>query len=112
MLSVCLCVCMFPCVRHRTWLPTASPPTFLLAFYLPALASSPCLCPASVPLPWPLPLRLPACLCPLPQGDAVGTFYDPMIAKLVTHGPDRATALAALVEALKQTQVRGIFNMC
>eukprot|EP00198_Chlamydomonas_reinhardtii_P008777 XP_001698114.1 methylcrotonoyl-CoA carboxylase alpha subunit [Chlamydomonas reinhardtii] len=42
------------------------------------------------------------------EGDAVGTFYDPMIAKLVTHGPDRATALAALVEALKQTQVAGL----
>ncbi|KAG2445199.1 hypothetical protein HYH02_008667 [Chlamydomonas schloesseri] len=42
------------------------------------------------------------------EGDAVGTFYDPMIAKLVTHGPDRATALAALVQALKQTQVAGL----
>ncbi|KAG2439506.1 hypothetical protein HXX76_004860 [Chlamydomonas incerta] len=42
------------------------------------------------------------------EGDTVGTFYDPMIAKLVTHGPDRATALAALVAALRQTQVAGL----
>ncbi|GLI62959.1 hypothetical protein VaNZ11_005815 [Volvox africanus] len=42
------------------------------------------------------------------EGDTVGTFYDPMIAKLVVHGPDRPTALTALVEGLRNTQVAGL----
>ncbi|GIL77621.1 hypothetical protein Vretifemale_7009 [Volvox reticuliferus] len=42
------------------------------------------------------------------EGDTVGTFYDPMIAKLVVHGPDRPTALTALVEGLRNTQVGGL----
>lgn len=41
------------------------------------------------------------------QGDAISPFYDPMIAKLVTHGPDRASALDALGDALAQTNVAG-----
>lgn len=41
------------------------------------------------------------------QGDAISPFYDPMIAKLVTHGPDRASALSALGDALAQTNVAG-----
>ncbi len=36
----------------------------------------------------------------------MGTFYDPMIAKLVVTAEDRPAALQALVEALKDTQVR------
>ena len=40
-------------------------------------------------------------------GDAISPFYDPMIAKLVVHGKDRAAALAALREALAQTEVAG-----
>ncbi len=41
------------------------------------------------------------------QGDAISPFYDPMIAKLVVHAPDRATALAALQSALAGTEVAG-----
>ncbi len=40
-------------------------------------------------------------------GDAISPYYDPMIAKLVVHGPDRAAALAGLVSALETTEVAG-----
>ena len=36
------------------------------------------------------------------QGDAITPFYDPMIAKLIVHGADRAGALARMREALAQ----------
>lgn len=41
-------------------------------------------------------------------GDNITPFYDPMIAKLITHGRDRAEALAKLKAALKQTQITGL----
>jgi 3-methylcrotonyl-CoA carboxylase alpha subunit len=41
------------------------------------------------------------------QGDAISPWYDPMIAKLVAHGSDRAAALAALREMLAATEVAG-----
>jgi 3-methylcrotonyl-CoA carboxylase alpha subunit len=41
------------------------------------------------------------------QGDEIAPFYDPMIAKLVVHAEDRGTALAALGQALEQTEVAG-----
>ncbi|RWL80360.1 MAG: acetyl/propionyl/methylcrotonyl-CoA carboxylase subunit alpha [Mesorhizobium sp.] len=40
-------------------------------------------------------------------GDAISPFYDPMIAKLVVHGKDRAMALGALRDALTRTEVAG-----
>ena len=40
-------------------------------------------------------------------GDAISPWYDPMIAKIVTHGPTRAVALNALARALDDTQVAG-----
>jgi 3-methylcrotonyl-CoA carboxylase alpha subunit len=40
-------------------------------------------------------------------GDAISPWYDPMIAKVIAHGPTRATALARLRAALAGTQVEG-----
>ncbi|MHA6646088.1 acetyl/propionyl/methylcrotonyl-CoA carboxylase subunit alpha [Mesorhizobium sp. A623] len=40
-------------------------------------------------------------------GYVVSPFYDPMIAKLVVHGPDRASALTALGTALAETEIAG-----
>ena len=41
-------------------------------------------------------------------GDSVSPFYDPMIAKLIVHGPDRETALARLADALEHSTVTGV----
>ena len=41
------------------------------------------------------------------EGDTVTIFYDPMIAKLIVHDRDRATALARLREALSQCAIEG-----
>ncbi|MDX1820756.1 MAG: biotin carboxylase N-terminal domain-containing protein [Paracoccaceae bacterium] len=41
-------------------------------------------------------------------GSAVSHHYDPMIAKLIAHGPDRSTALARLVAGLAALEVGGI----
>ncbi|WBL31944.1 biotin/lipoyl-binding protein [Sinirhodobacter sp. HNIBRBA609] len=40
-------------------------------------------------------------------GDTISPWYDPMIAKVVVHGPTRAVALASLARALEQTEVAG-----
>ena len=41
-------------------------------------------------------------------GDEVGLAYDPMIAKLIAHGPTRADAFARLADALDETEVEGV----
>ncbi|MBK1698464.1 acetyl/propionyl/methylcrotonyl-CoA carboxylase subunit alpha [Rhodovibrio salinarum] len=41
------------------------------------------------------------------EGDTVTPHYDPMLAKLIAHGPDRATALRRLGRGLEATQVGG-----
>jgi len=42
------------------------------------------------------------------QGSVVPLDYDPMVAKLVVHAPDRPAAVARLRRALQEYQVRGI----
>jgi propionyl-CoA carboxylase alpha chain len=41
------------------------------------------------------------------EGSDVAMFYDPMIAKVCAHGPDRATAIARLGTALDGLYIRG-----
>ena len=42
------------------------------------------------------------------EGDKVGTRYDPLIAKLIAHGPTRDAAIERLREALAETEVGGL----
>jgi acetyl-CoA/propionyl-CoA carboxylase biotin carboxyl carrier protein len=41
-------------------------------------------------------------------GSEVGTAYDPMLAKVVAHGPDRATALRRVDRALARFDIAGV----
>jgi propionyl-CoA carboxylase alpha chain len=42
------------------------------------------------------------------EGAEIAMYYDPMIAKLVTHGADRNKAIAAMREALDSFVIRGV----
>jgi 3-methylcrotonyl-CoA carboxylase alpha subunit len=42
------------------------------------------------------------------SGDTISVYYDPMIAKLITHGADRAEAARLMQGALAQTEVVGV----
>jgi acetyl-CoA/propionyl-CoA carboxylase biotin carboxyl carrier protein len=56
-------------------------------------------------------LRLPAGVrvdAGVAEGDEIGTSYDPMIAKLIAHGPTRAEAFARLADALAETEAGGV----
>ena len=44
------------------------------------------------------------------DGDAISVHYDPMIAKVIASGPDRAAALATLRRNLDRTAVFGVAN--
>ncbi|MER5481161.1 acetyl-CoA carboxylase biotin carboxylase subunit [Streptomyces sp. NPDC002734] len=44
----------------------------------------------------------------LAEGSEVGSLYDPMLAKVIAYGPDRATALRRLRAALADTVVLGV----
>jgi 3-methylcrotonyl-CoA carboxylase alpha subunit len=42
------------------------------------------------------------------SGDAISAFYDPMIAKIIAHGPHRSAALSCLATALDQVHATGV----
>ena len=42
------------------------------------------------------------------EGDAVTAHYDPMLAKVIAHGPDRAAALGRLAGALRAVEIAGV----
>ncbi|HUF12103.1 MAG TPA: acetyl-CoA carboxylase biotin carboxylase subunit [Longimicrobiales bacterium] len=42
------------------------------------------------------------------EGSEVSLYYDPMLAKLITTGPDRATAIARMERALHELRVVGV----
>jgi acetyl/propionyl-CoA carboxylase alpha subunit len=42
------------------------------------------------------------------EGDEIGTAYDPMIAKLIAHGPTRDEAFARMRDGLTETEVAGV----
>ncbi|NNE79917.1 MAG: acetyl/propionyl/methylcrotonyl-CoA carboxylase subunit alpha [Silicimonas sp.] len=42
------------------------------------------------------------------EGDEITPHYDPMIAKLITHGPDRRSALRRMDRALRGTRIVGV----
>ncbi|MGI9317390.1 MAG: acetyl/propionyl/methylcrotonyl-CoA carboxylase subunit alpha [bacterium] len=44
------------------------------------------------------------------QGDRISPFYDPMIAKLIVKGEDRATAVSKLIQALGRSRISGCTN--
>ncbi len=46
----------------------------------------------------------------LAAGTVIGSDYDPMLAKVIAHGADRAQALAALDSALARTQLLGVIT--
>jgi acetyl/propionyl-CoA carboxylase alpha subunit len=42
------------------------------------------------------------------EGDMMTPFYDPMLAKIIVHGPDRRSACLSAIEALQAVEVQGI----
>ncbi len=60
---------------------------------------------AAVLVRWPAQARVDAAL---ESGQEVSTAYDPMLGKVIVHGPDRETARRGLVDALDDTAVLGL----
>lgn len=58
-----------------------------------------------VHLRWPEEVRVDS---GVEKGSEVSTHYDPMVAKVVAHGPDRQQALARLRKSLEETEILGV----
>ncbi|XP_018647814.1 LOW QUALITY PROTEIN: putative propionyl-CoA carboxylase alpha subunit [Schistosoma mansoni] len=56
------------------------------------------------------PLHIPNVCCDsgVNEGSEISIYYDPMICKLVTYGPDRQTALNTMTKALDSYVIRGV----
>ncbi|CAH8440629.1 unnamed protein product [Schistosoma curassoni] len=56
------------------------------------------------------PLHIPNVRCDsgINEGSEISIYYDPMICKLVTYGPDRQTALNTMAKALDSYIIRGV----
>ena len=54
---------------------------------------------------WPADVRIDS---GIDAGDAVGIDYDPLLAKVIVHGPDRASALEKLQRALATCWIDGV----
>jgi 3-methylcrotonyl-CoA carboxylase alpha subunit len=59
-------------------------------------------------LRWPVVDRAVRIDTGIRQGDAVTVHYDPMLAKLIVHGPDRETAVRRLGHALRECEIVGV----
>ncbi|WP_374571234.1 acetyl/propionyl/methylcrotonyl-CoA carboxylase subunit alpha [Phenylobacterium sp.] len=46
--------------------------------------------------------------CGYRGGDEITPFYDPMLAKIIAHGPDREAARRRMIEALEAVEVAGV----
>jgi propionyl-CoA carboxylase alpha chain len=44
------------------------------------------------------------------EGMTIPIFYDPMIAKLVTHGKDRSAAIEKMKSAIRDYKIEGVSN--
>jgi acetyl/propionyl-CoA carboxylase alpha subunit len=42
------------------------------------------------------------------EGSEIGVYYDPLLAKIIAHGPDRASAIRHLTHALRNFGVQGV----
>ncbi len=54
---------------------------------------------------WPSGVRIDTGVA---EGDTISDRYDPLLAKLIAHGPTRAAALSTLGDALRHTQLLGV----
>ncbi|KAG5442329.1 Propionyl-CoA carboxylase alpha chain, mitochondrial [Clonorchis sinensis] len=56
------------------------------------------------------PVHIPNVRCDsgISEGSEISIFYDPMICKLVTYGPDRQSALDTMAQALDSYVIRGV----
>lgn len=54
---------------------------------------------------WPSDVRVDAGIA---EGDVIGTRYDPLLAKLISHGSTRQEALDRLIAAVEETRVFGV----